>query len=40
MQTSAQIIVVKATIRNFEKVMMPDFNLGSKKVYKNKEKMP
>lgn len=32
-QSAAQIIMVKPTLRNFEKVMMPDFDLGSKQVY-------
>lgn len=32
-QSAAQIIMVKATLRNSEKVMMPDFNLGIQQVH-------
>lgn len=32
-QSAAQIMMVKATLRNFEKVMMPNFYLESKQVY-------
>lgn len=32
-QSAAQIMMVKATLRNFEEVMMPDSKLGSKQVY-------
>lgn len=37
-QSAAQIIMVKATLRNSEKVMMPDFNLGIQQVNRTKRR--